>query len=94
VGGGENIMVASLHPSSSCFCKEPAEGIIWREKKLFPAKSGKYPGRGGKKPLLEKMDNGCGHSSCPFTPALLMILSMNERFSSTVSDGSSCGTTG
>ncbi len=49
VGGGENIMVASLHLSSACFCKEPAEGIIWRVKKLFPAESGKYPGGGGKK---------------------------------------------
>jgi hypothetical protein len=33
--GQEIIMVSSFLLSSACFCREPAEGIIWREKKSF-----------------------------------------------------------
>ena len=33
--GREIIMVGSFLLSSACFCREPAEGIIWREKKSF-----------------------------------------------------------
>jgi hypothetical protein len=62
--GGGNIMVGRCSSSSACFCGEPAEGIIWREKKeLFPTESGKYPGGGGKKLNSKIRDNCTGHCS-------------------------------
>ena len=62
-GGGGNIIVILLLLSSACFCGEPTEGIIRQEKKIFPAKSGKYPGGGGKKLNSKIWDNCTGHCS-------------------------------
>ena len=47
-GGGGKSMVGSLLLSSTCFCGEPAEGIIWRGKSYFPPKVGNIPGEVGK----------------------------------------------
>ena len=43
-GGGGNIMVSRCSSSSAYFCRGSTVGIIWREKKIFPGESGKYPG--------------------------------------------------
>jgi len=79
--GREIIMVGSFLLSSACFCREPAEGIIWREKKsFFPPQVGNIPAEVGKNPTQKRRTIVLGTVvSCIYTVLLVQIAVLVAR---------------